>query len=175
MSLAYTLQIAYILWWQLEGTDPYACQGALLVMLCVHSIVFVLESLRFVIVETKAASVLLPLILDIICIVLYQSAIFYTQIVYVNIDTGSKNPETVLALPWVVIELVTYYSQLALAMVFLLYSSLVRPVKPSKAMRRILTQKRHHDYLTSTQDTFQVINYEGTLIMGSLAILQIEK
>ena len=54
---------------------------------------------------------------------------------------------------------------------FLLYSSLVKPVKPTKIMRRSLNRKRDHDYLLITSDIFSVLNYEGTLIMGSLGIL----
>lgn len=57
----------------------------------------------------------------------------------------------------------------------MLYSSLVKPLKPSKAMRKLLTKGRHHDYLTSTQDIFHVLNYEGTLIMASVGISQIEE
>jgi len=79
-----------------------------------------------------------------------------------------------LAQSWIVVELITYYAQIALAILFLLYSSLVKPVKPSKVMRRSLNRRRDHDYLMLTSDIFSVLNYEGTLIMGSLGILQIE-
>ena len=41
-------------------------------------------------------------------------------------------------------------------------------------MRRSLNRKRDHDYLLITSDIFSVLNYEGTLIMGSLGILQID-
>lgn len=59
-------------------------------------------------------------------------------------------------------------------MLLLAYSSIVKPIKPSRVMRKQLARNRHHDYLTATQDIFQVLNYEGTLIMGSLGILQID-
>ena len=49
----------------------------------------------------------------------------------------------------------------------------MKPVKPSKMMRRSLNRRRDHDYLMLTSDIFSVLNYEGTLIMGSLGILQI--
>ena len=54
------------------------------------------------------------------------------------------------------------------------YSSIVKPVKPTKAMRKMLTKKRDHDYLTATADIFHVLNYEGTLIMASFGILSFE-
>ena len=59
-------------------------------------------------------------------------------------------------------------------MIFLAYSSLVKPVKPTKAMRKVLTKKREHDYLTATADIFHILNYEGTLIMASFGILNLE-
>ena len=41
-------------------------------------------------------------------------------------------------------------------------------------MRKVLAKKRDHDYLSSTLDIFQVLNYEGTLIIASIGILQLE-
>ena len=142
-------------------------------MLFVHGSCFALNLFRGIVQELSKDLHLLPQLLDIACIVLYQGGVFYAQIVYVNLDKRGLE-ELRLAQSWIIVELITYYAQIALAILFLLYSSLVKPVKPSKLMRRSLNRRRDHDYLMLTSDIFSVLNYEGTLIMGSLGILQIE-
>ena len=73
--------------------------------------------------------------MDIACIFLYQGGVFYTQIVYVNLDKKGYE-EYKLAESWILVELITYYAQIVLAILFLCYSSLIKPVKPTKLMRR---------------------------------------
>ena len=108
MNITYFLQIMYILWWQQQG-NLFQASASLFVLLIVHGICFTLESLRFVITEFKAHCVLLPFLLDIICIILYQGAIFYVQIVYINIK---KQEADFTTLSWIEIELLTYYCQI---------------------------------------------------------------
>ena len=63
---------------------------------------------------------------------------------YVGLDKSV--PETddadILVQNWLLVELITYYAQIILGMLFMAYSSLVRPLKPTRAMRKILTKKR---------------------------------
>jgi hypothetical protein len=47
--------------------------------------------------------------MDISCIFLYQGGVFYTQIVYVNLDKQGLR-ELKLAESWILVELITYYS-----------------------------------------------------------------
>jgi NADH:ubiquinone oxidoreductase subunit 6 (subunit J) len=126
-------------------------------MFCVHISCVALESIRFLFTEFKKDYVLIPQILDIFQVVLYQGAIFYAQIVYVNLDKSNRVNQTQddleesnLAENWILVELITYYAQIVQAVIFLLYSSLYKPVKPTRQMRKLLSRKREHDYLTST-------------------------
>ncbi len=59
MSMAYFLQIMYILWWQLKG-EIFVFQGSVLAMLFVHASCFCLESIRFIFTEFKKDQVLIP-------------------------------------------------------------------------------------------------------------------
>jgi len=138
MSMAYFLQSSYILWWQLKG-DIFVFHGSVLAMLCVHLSCVVLESIRFLFTEFKKDYVLIPQILDILQVVLYQGAIFYAQIVYVNLDKSNRVNQTQddieesnLAENWILVELITYYAQIVQAVIFLLYSTLYQPVKPTR-------------------------------------------
>ena len=138
MSMAYFLQSSYILWWQLKG-DIFVFQGSVLAMLCVHISSFTLESIRFLFTEFKKEYVLIPQVLDIFQVVLYQGAIFYAQIVYINLDKSKRGNETKeeleqsnLAENWILVELITYYAQIVQAVLFLAYSTLVKPVKPTR-------------------------------------------
>lgn len=108
-------------------------------MLCVHLSCVVLESIRFLFTEFKKDYVLIPQILDILQVVLYQGAIFYAQIVYVNLDKSDRVNQTQddieesnLAENWILVELITYYAQIVQAVIFLLYSTLYQPVKPTR-------------------------------------------
>jgi hypothetical protein len=75
-------------------------------------------------------------------VVLYQGAIFYAQIVYVNLDKSNRvmmnqtqddiEESNNLAENWILVELITYYAQIVQAVIFLLYSSLYKPVKPTR-------------------------------------------
>jgi NADH:ubiquinone oxidoreductase subunit 6 (subunit J) len=88
-------------------------------MLCVHISSFTLESIRFLFTEFKKEYVLIPQVLDIFQVVLYQGAIFYAQIVYINLDKSKRGNETKeelelsnLAENWILVELITYYAQI---------------------------------------------------------------
>ena len=50
--------------------------GALFIMLVIHSICFGLEILRIMVQQLYTSLVLFPLLLDFVCVVLYQGAIF---------------------------------------------------------------------------------------------------
>ncbi|CDW87155.1 UNKNOWN [Stylonychia lemnae] len=167
MNLTYLLQIMYIIWWQEEGYF-YQAHYALFVMLVTHSICFTLEVFRFIITEWKKSCILLPLLIDIVTIIMYQGAIFYIQIVYINLE---KDDADFFTTSWIEIELITYYSQIIQAIIFLLLSSCIQPIKPSSSMRKSLSHKKSHDYLSSTKDQFQLLSYNGTMIIVSLAIL----
>lgn len=122
-------------------------------MLIIHVCYVILECIRFLFVEFKKDWVLVPNLIDIVNIVFYQGSIFYISIVYVLFDQNSvedQNLSMSLATGWLLVELITYYSQIVMAILFLAYSTLVSPIKPSKAMRSVLTKNRHHDYLTAT-------------------------
>lgn len=107
MNLTYLLQISYILWWQ-EGGVIYQASYALFVMFLTHATCFGFETLRFLVTEFGGKNcVLFPLLLDIFCIVLYQGAIFYIQIVFVNINRAEVDQNV---MNWIEIELITYYS-----------------------------------------------------------------
>ncbi len=127
------------------------CQNSLLAMLMTHASCFALQLLQSLSLEFRKDWILFPMLIDILTVVLYQGAIFYIQIVYLNMDKEDRMDNAInLAENWLLVELITYYAQIIQAMLFMLYSSVIRPVKPSKAMRKILTKGRHHDYLTST-------------------------
>ena len=86
-------------------------------MLVVHASCFCLESVRFVFTEFKKDQLLIPQVLDIMQVVLYQAAIFYAQIVYVNLDKSNRlvildeeEEENRLAENWILVELITYYA-----------------------------------------------------------------
>ena len=90
MRLTYFCQILYIFLFQLHW-DFFACESALFVMFIVHAICFVLEALRSLLHEFKSDLVLLPNILDIVIIVLYQGAIFYVQVVLITLEDKKAN------------------------------------------------------------------------------------
>jgi hypothetical protein len=70
MSMAYFLQISYILWWQLQG-DIFVMYYSLLSMLFTHASCFGLQLLQIIVMEFKKDWVLLPQIIDITTVVLY--------------------------------------------------------------------------------------------------------
>ena len=89
-------------------------------MLVIHSICFGLEILRTGTTELKRSWVLFPMLLDFANVVLYQGAIFYIQIIYINIDKKKTDFTTVA---WIQIELITYYCQIFQAVIYLLYKN----------------------------------------------------
>ena len=49
------------------------------------------------------------------------------------------------------------------------------PIKPSKEMKKSLSTRRLHDYLATTKDSFQLLSYNGTMIIVSFAILYLDE